>query len=315
MEQLANPDIETAWQRRGELHADPGTTAYRIFHGHAEGTPGLNIDRFGDSVLATLKAQVSVDEESIARALESCGDFQRIGFKSPRRAGTDPGALDYRMLRGEFPQEPVPVLDNGMQFVVEPFDRRSPGLFLDARPARTWLLGNSRDRRILNLFSFSGSLGVAAAVGGATEVVHVDLLPSALVRARAHHTLNDVPCDERNFVKGNVYTHLPRAARAGQKFGGIILDPPPELPKGRHKRRLRNQGYPRLARLCAPLLEPGGWLLCFFHRYNRSRAEYEEEVMAHAGIELRVVERGASGSDFPEDNPEQKMRFSVFEVS
>ena len=176
-----------------------------------------------------------------------------------------------------------------------------------------WIRANSSGRRISNLFAHTGSLGVAAAAGGARSVVHVDNKKSPLDAAREHHVLNDLPVDSRSFIVGNVYQQLARARRGTVALDGIILDPPPVVPRKLAPRKPKGQDYPQLSSLAAPLLSVGGWLLCFFSRFDRTRAEYERDVLDHAGTPLEVIWRGTSGVDFPAIDAEQKLRMTVFE--
>ena len=37
--------LTAAWIRREQMHEDPATTAYRIFHGHGDGEPRFDADR------------------------------------------------------------------------------------------------------------------------------------------------------------------------------------------------------------------------------------------------------------------------------
>lgn len=300
-----------AYERRAALHGRSEQTAYRLFHGYAEGHPGLTIDRWGDTAVISYKKEAG-PLESLAALLAERYAFTTVIAKAHRFNNWDPQATAVQALHGQLPQRPVEVRDNGLRFEVTLHTPDAHGLFLDARPARTWLMAHARDRRVLNLFAFAGSLGIAAAKGGARSVTHLDSKAAPLEKARANHRLNGLRVDERDFLKGNVYQHLPRARRAGVLFDGIILDPPPQVPKGMAHRRPRGQDFAQLAALTAPLLAPGGWLLCFFSRYDHRRAAYEKEVLDHAGVRLGVLWRGESGEDFPEDDPERKLRLTAF---
>ena len=77
--------------------------------------------------------------------------------------------------------------------------------------------------------------------------------------------------------------------------------------------RPEGQDYPTLVPLVTPLLSPGGWLLCFFSRRCRARDVYEQEIRAASEDSLDVIARGTSGEDFPEADPEDRLRFTVFE--
>jgi 23S rRNA (cytosine1962-C5)-methyltransferase len=304
--------VAAAWQRRGALHDDPSTDAYRIFHGYGEGRRGLKIDRYGEAVIAAHKVDLAVDPEELVAALDLCHPFRLIVLRSHRRRDLNPMALRVAVLRGDPLPDVLEVREDGLRFLVNPSAPDNPGLFLDARPARRWIRENSAGRRILNLFAYTGSLGVAAAAGGARSVTHVDALAAPLERAHRNHALNGLPVDDRSLMRGNVYRHLPRAARSGVTFDGIILDPPPQVP-ARRGHRPRGQDFPTLTRLAAPLLAPGGWLLCFFSRYDQPGQCGESEVREAAPGPLAVIWRGTSGPDFPELEEPRKLRLVAFQ--
>lgn len=305
--------IAGACARRSTL-ADDGQSAYRLFHGYAEGRPGLLIDRYGPAILVSHKASEPDLMAPVLSGLDQAAvSADTVIAKAHRSFNWDARAISVSAARGTLPSGPVHVSENGLTLIATPHVAANNGLFLDARPVRAWLIENSRDRRVLNLFAYTGSLGVAAAVGGAKRVVHLDKAKHALMLARENHQLNALPINERNFFVGDVYRHLPRAARAGVQFDGIVLDPPPCVPGQRRKNNPGAQDFGRLTRLTTRVLAPGGWLLCFFHRFDRSRAEFESEVMANAECDLSVLWRGTSGFDFPELDPERKLRVTAFE--
>ena len=148
--------LRAAWEGRQELRSDPSQTAYRLFHGYGEGCPGLSIDRLGEALIVTHVPELEPHLARVLEALEPLG-LPRYVVSKLRRGRAEP-----RLLLGEALPQELEVLDSGLRFAVEPTARRNPGLYLDARPARRWLLENSRERRVLNLFAFTVSLGVAA---------------------------------------------------------------------------------------------------------------------------------------------------------
>lgn len=306
--------IRLSHTRRGSFHNDPTQTAYRLFHGYAEGCVGLTIDRFGDVILAAYRADVEDQLAEVASALARLHPGRTVIAKAHRSVDDPSEALRVRALQGQLPSEPVLVRDNGLLFATTPHADELNGLFLDARDARRWILEHARDRRILNLFAYTGSLGVAAAAGGARRVTHVDSKHRPLTVARQNHQLNDQPVDDRAFVHGDVYDHLPRAAKAGATFDGIVLDPPPQVPRRGRRRDADGQDFVRLTELSLPLLASDGWLLCFFHRFDRTRAEMEREVIIASGGELVPESRGTSGADIPETDPERTLRWTAFRL-
>ncbi len=294
-----------AWSRRDALHADPTLDAYRLFHGWDEGCRGLEIDRYGDAAVVTIKPSAACGEQEVIDAIDACRRFPLIVIKSrgnPARAVV--GTIDPR---------PIVVREGDVRFLVEPGRPKNSGLFLDARPARRWLRQSSRDRRVLNLFSFAGSLGVTAAVGGAASVCHVDTGKAALGRCRDNHALNGVPIDGRDLVRLNVYQHLRKQATGRQRFGGIIIDPPPlSAHAQRSDRTPGERGVEGLAPLAARMLAPGGWMLCFLHHGDKDRDEREDAIMQSTDAPLEILWQGESGPDFPESDPRQKLHLTAF---
>jgi len=204
------------------------------------------------------------------------------------------------------------VVDNGLRFEVDPLSPGNAGLYLDTRPVRRWLLQNAAGRRVLNLFAYTGSLGLAAAAGGAKWVMHVEMQKRALRRLKRNYALNDLPIDDRDLVQSDLYPHLRRLAREGKAFEGVVLDPPPQVPGRGSESERRGQDFTTLVPLAADVLAPEGWLLCFFSSYRRTRTAYEAEVLAAAPYPLDVIWRGTSGIDFPEEDPESKLRVTAF---
>ena len=304
--------VAEACDRRAELHRISDLTGYRLFHGAADGCVGLTIDRVGS--LATIEARNYLEAKlpAIAQVLLERTPVTEVAVRGSSSEAAGPHPAQLRSLVGEVPTGSIEIVEHGLHFWVSPNERRESGFFFDTRPARRWLKENSEGRRISNLFAHTGSLGVAAAAGGARSVVHVDNKKSPLVVAREHHARNDLPVDDRSFIVGNVYQQLLRARRGSVELDGIILDPPPVVPRKMAPRKPVGQDYPQLASLAAPLLAPRGWLLCFFSRFDRTRAEYESDVLDHAGVPLEVCWRGTSGEDFPAIDPEGELRLTAF---
>jgi 23S rRNA (cytosine1962-C5)-methyltransferase len=292
------------------LHDDEATNAYRLFHGWQEGCHGLEIDRYGAAALVSYKSHVT-DVDQAFEVLAELHDFEVIVAK-PR--GGEPVAV-----RGSVPEGSIEVREHGLRFVVEPWRPGNPGLFLDARAARAWIRANAAGRRVLNLFSFSGSLGVAAAAGGALSVTHVDMQRGSLERCRANHRLNGLALDDRDLMRANVYQHLRKSAAGRRRFGAVIMDPPPITPSQHSDRTPGGRGLATLAPLAARMLAPDGWMLCFFHRSSHrdasDRSAREAEVLAAAERPLEIMWRGESGPDFPESEPGYKLMLTAFRAA
>ncbi|HEU5061268.1 MAG TPA: class I SAM-dependent methyltransferase [Kofleriaceae bacterium] len=292
--------IAAAWRARAGLG-----DCHRVLHGWGEGVPGLEIDRYGDAVVIEHTADQAPLLAEVVPALDACQRFEVVAAR-PRGFGAAPVAL-----RGALERRVV--TEEGIRFWIDLARAGNPGLYVDARPARAWIRAHSAGRRVLNLFAFSGSLGVAAAVGGARSVTHVDSHPGALEWCRVNSELNGLAVDRRDLARMNIYQHLRRGQAGRQRYDAILLDPPPGPSEPRPKDRTPGRrGVAALAPLCARMLAPGGWLLCFFHRDPRPREAIEAEVAAAATPPLEVLWRGGAGPDVPEPDPARALRVTAF---
>lgn len=103
---------------------------------------------------------------------------------------------------------------------------RSPGLFLDQRLNRKLVRSLAEGKRVLNLFCYTAGFSVAAALGGAIEVVSVDTSKQTLGWAKENFTLNGLDPSKHRFVHDDAREYLRRCARQKRQFDLIICDPP-----------------------------------------------------------------------------------------
>src|SRR6185503_17102974 len=80
--------------------------------------------------------------------------------------------------------------ENGLKFIVNLSDYLDTGLFLDHRVTREKVKAEAKDKKVLNLFSYTGSFSVYAAAGAAGEVVTADLSKTYLDWAKRNMQLN-----------------------------------------------------------------------------------------------------------------------------
>ena len=108
--------------------------------------------------------------------------FLKLRKKKPGRLGQYQKTAEKR---SEFVVE-----ENGLKFIVNLSDYLDTGLFLDHRVTREKVRAEAMSKKILNLFSYTGSFSVYAASGKANEVVTVDLSKTYLEWAKRNMRLN-----------------------------------------------------------------------------------------------------------------------------
>lgn len=116
------------------------------------------------------------------------------------------------------------------RYQVNLFDYLDTGLFLDHRPVRRWIRSNAQGKRFLNLFCYTASVTVSAALGGATRSVSVDMSNTYLGWARENFRLNGMSLDAHELIQADCLQWLKdkasKSRSAASAFDLILLDPP-----------------------------------------------------------------------------------------
>ncbi len=256
--------LEAAWERRAALHDDPDTDVYRIFDGLHEGLKGWTVDRYGP--VAFCRNYKGPHGDTEADLIAWC----RNRFEAVVVAD---GPL--RDVHGTLPR-PLIVREDELIFEIDLQRGHNTGLFADARLVRRWLRDQREGLRVLNLFSYTCSLGAAAAAGGARSVTNVDAVPSALDRGRANFEHNGLPADTRSFLRSEVFDFLRRAIRRGETWDLVIADPPPVPTRGRARGWDPRTDMPKLLERVAEVLPQDGRLLLL--SAVRGRARFEDRL-------------------------------------
>jgi 23S rRNA (cytosine1962-C5)-methyltransferase len=159
----------------------------------------------------------------------------------------------------------------------------------------------ARGWKVLNTFAYTGSLSVAAGLGGAEHVTTLDLSKPTVRWAQDNWELNGLAADRGRFISGDVFEWLPRLGREGRLFDAIILDPP-SFSRGNKGSFSTSKDLTMLHRLAMELLAERGTLITSINSANVSWAQYEKDVLSAArelGHEYEVLSR----IDLPETFP------------
>ena len=274
--------LESAWQRKAALREY--TNAYRLLNGSASGTPGLIVDVFGGYLAAYAYDKVIAERcDGLAATFARLTGASGISLKD-RSAKGEEGREAGRDLFGSVP-ESAEVREGPLRFRVHPRHPRNVGLFLDTRLLRRTLLDTCTRHDVLNLFSYSCSLGLAAAHGNQGSVVNVDVSARYLGWGKDDLALNDMPADGMKFVRMDSGKYLDWAARKSLAFDVVILDPPSFSRSEAGTFSFAND-YWRLLEKCARLLRPAGRLYALTNFGGISAERFRgnlEETLASSG--------------------------------
>ena len=188
--------------------------------------------------------------------------------------------------------------EGGLRFRVNLSDYVDTGLFLDHRITRALVRDESRGRRVLNLYAYTGAFSVYAAAGGARSVTSVDLSNTYLDWARENMALNGL---SGTYERADVLAYL---EAPGERFDLIVLDPPTFSNSKRTEGVLDIQrDHPALLRAAIARLRPGGVL---YFSCNRKRFSLELDAPGLVEITDRTVPE-----DFARSRPHRCWRLSV----
>lgn len=168
------------------------------------------------------------------------------------------------------------VEEGGCKFWVNFEDYLDTGLFLDHRPLRLLIQQQAQGKCFLNLFAYTGSATVHAAIGGAVSSVTVDMSNTYLDWARRNFVLNEIHGDHK-LVRANCAQWLTEQAGAKPKpqFDLIFLDPPTFSNSKKMDEAFDIQkDHVLLIRNAAALLAPGGDLY-FSTNFRRFKMDHE----------------------------------------
>lgn len=181
------------------------------------------------------------------------------------------------------------------QFEVNLSDYLDTGLFLDHRWARRELGKISENKSVLNLFAYTCSASVHAALGGAKEVVSVDLSKTYLAWGQRNFTLNKLYGRQYQFIQADCMQWL-REQRPQQRYDVIFLDPPTFSNSKRMEDVLDVQrDHVMLLKLAARLLKDNGVIL---FSNNKRRFKLDEELLAEAYLVADDLTQRSISPDF-----------------
>lgn len=115
--------------------------------------------------------------------------------------------------------------ENHLLFKLNLLSNQNSGYFPDMKNGRAYIQSIAKNKKVLNLFSYTCGFSLAALKGEATSVVNMDMAKNALNTGRINHQLNNLDTKNVKFYPHNILKSFGRIKRDGP-FDIIIIDPP-----------------------------------------------------------------------------------------
>ncbi|MBR4032118.1 MAG: class I SAM-dependent methyltransferase [Clostridia bacterium] len=116
-----------------------------------------------------------------------------------------------------------------LKFRLKPMGFKHTGLFPEQATNWDWFSSLIKDAnrpiKVLNLFAYTGGATVAAAKVGA-QVVHVDASKGMVAMAKENAALSGLGDAPIRYIVDDCKKFIEREIRRGNKYDGIIMDPP-----------------------------------------------------------------------------------------
>ncbi|MGQ9678732.1 MAG: class I SAM-dependent rRNA methyltransferase [bacterium] len=291
--------LEQAYQRRKKKL--PNENDFRLLFGESDWLPGLVIDKYGTNfVIQVYAAGFDIRLDMVVNALLEQFDLTAIFEKDDIKL-REPEGLERRerLLYGT-PAPEIIISENGLKFHVNIAKGQKTGYFFDHRLTRLKVRRLARNRRVLDVFTYTGSFAINAIWGGAKEVRAVDISEGAIALAKRNAQLNGVE-QKCEFVVADAFEYMRDLLRRGERFDLVNLDPPAFI-KTQKSKKSGIAGYFEINRLAMKLLTPGGILVsssCSHYLFWQDLIDVIANAAQEAGRTFLILDRSTQGPDHP----------------
>jgi len=287
--------LETAWEyrRAAGLIRD----AYRLCWSEADGLPGLVVDRYASVCVAQC---LTLGMWRAAHWIEAALGRLFPDGRVQRQDDATAARLEGFAPTQDPPGAEILIAEEGCRFGVAPGGGHKTGLYLDQNENRALVARRAAGRRMVDAFCFSGGFACHALKAGATQALLLDSSAEALELARRNLELNGVG-DRAELREGNAFDMLRELESAGERFGTVVLDPPP-FTRRKEAIEAATRGYKEINIRALRLLEPGGVLATFSCSHHITPGTFEEICRAaagDAGVPVRVLNTLGQSRDHP----------------
>jgi 23S rRNA (cytosine1962-C5)-methyltransferase len=294
--------LSDAVEFRRELGYLEPSDACRVVFSEADGLSGLIVDRYADYLAVQPTAMAMARRmDVLAPILVDLLRPRGIVVRNERGITQLEGVeLAEGLHWGEAPEGPVFITEHGIRYGVDLSAGQKTGLYVDQRENHRAAAAYCHNKRVLDMFSYSGGFALSASVlGGAREIVAVDSSEKAIALARGNAELNGV--SNIHFRSGEAFATLDEMVAARERFDTVILDPP-KFARSRAGLDDALAAYHRLNLMGVLSLQTGGILVtcsCSGHVTREDFMHMLSGVAQRTGRQIQVLEQRGAAPDHP----------------
>ncbi|MHC1706476.1 MAG: class I SAM-dependent rRNA methyltransferase [Bacteroidales bacterium] len=273
--------------------------AFRLVNGEGDGLPGLIIDYFsGMAVIQCHSVGMHLAVPDLVNALQQVLG-SRLKAVYEKSADILSEMAGFEMIDGFRLGETAPATlrVEGINYNFD-FQGQKTGFFLDQRINRLKLEHYAKDKKVLDVFCYSGGFTLHALRGGAASVHAVDSSRKATDLLSSNLTLNGFQTTGFQAITQDAKQFLNHPE---SQYDLIILDPP-AFAKHHDQKTKAIQGYRNINLQAMKIINPGGILFTFSCSQAVDKTAFQSAVMAAAidsGRNVRILDYLGQSPDHP----------------
>jgi len=212
---------------------------------------------------------------------------------------------DGQVIYGTLENEVVQFVEHGVKFSANVIKGHKTGYFLDHRANRKQVGEWSKNKRVLDVFSYAGGFSVHALFNGAKEVTSLDISQQALSIALENGRLNNYSGVHKTIV-GDAFEELQKLINQKKSFDVVVIDPP-SFAKQASEINLAKKKYAQLAQLGVNLTSRNGLLVlasCSSRVSSQAFFDINKQVLEQSNRSFKTVLKTFHDIDHPISFPE-----------
>jgi len=214
-EELKNIILENLKNKNEEIK--------RVFHGRGnfyKDFSFLTVDSLNDTLLVSFFEENEKEKNLILLLEDIAKNSDFINFIVQRKYKNE---NFYEAVFGQIPYDFV-AIENGLKYKIS-FKNKNIGLFFDMKKTREYIKFISKNKSVLNLFSYTCAFSVVCVFGGASKVVNVDMSKASLNIGKQNHSINNFDTKKVKFLPYNILKSISTIKKYAP-FDIVIIDPP-----------------------------------------------------------------------------------------
>ncbi|MBM7579031.1 class I SAM-dependent rRNA methyltransferase [Jeotgalibacillus terrae] len=293
--------IESAASHREAFFEDNQTDAFRLFNGEGDGIGGLTIDHYAGHYLFTWYSKGIYDfRDEILHAFEQVLPFKSI-YEKKRFDSKGQYVEDDDFVKGERPDFPLVVKENGAHFAVYLNDGAMTGVFLDQRNVRKAIRDKyAEGKNMLNTFSYTGAFSVFAALGGAVKTTSVDLANRSVPKTIEQFSMNGIDYEAQDILVRDVFRYFNYCVKNDVKFDLVVMDPPSFARSKKHTFSA-SKDYKNLVKQAIDITEKKGVIVASTNAASFDMKKFKsfiDQAFKEKGMRYKIIETFSLPDDF-----------------